>query len=226
MSHGLLVQLYLCRSAPHFDPWIQHSLITVTVAYIIVDQGPKTMFRQTAVTNAYFWFRLGRGPLLLFLRSPEPTSSTETYYWHGFVLFRSFSTFFFHKCVKIGDICLGTDLCDGSVLSRALTCFRVCAAVIVRKTMTLGLALTSGFDGAGETTQLARTNSSAQQGGDRVGKSSWNVVDGRARGTRERRSHFHISRITFWERRSIPGPLYLISCNVINARMYSDKWQK
>lgn len=58
------------------------------------------------------------------------------------------------------------------------------------------------------------------------GQSSWNVVDGRVAGAGGRRSHFHISRITFWERCSIPGPLYLISCNVINARMYSDKWQK
>lgn len=43
---------------------------------------------------------------------------------------------------------------------------------------------------------------------------------------RGRRSRFHISKITFWERCRIPGLLHLISCNVINARMYSHKWQK
>lgn len=96
----------------------------------MVDQGPETMFRQTAVTNAYFWFGLGRTPLVPFLRSPDPTSSTEIRYWHGFVLYLFFLIFFFHKRVKIRDICLRGNSSDGSVLRSALSmCFGICAAV-------------------------------------------------------------------------------------------------
>ncbi len=158
MALVLKSSIFLCRSAPHFDPWIQHSLITVTVAYIMVDQGPETMFKQTAVKNAYFWFGLGRTPPVPFLRSPEPTSSTEIYYWHGFVLYSFFSTFFLHKRVRIRDICLKADSSD---LQSTHTCFSVCAAVIEWKTMALELASTSGDDGAGETVQLAQTASPA-----------------------------------------------------------------
>lgn len=58
----MLKSISPCRSAPRFDPAIQHSLITVTVAYIMVDQGPETMFRQTVVKNAYFMVWAWKNP--------------------------------------------------------------------------------------------------------------------------------------------------------------------
>lgn len=58
----MLKSISPCRSAPRFDPVIQHSLITVTVAYIMVDQGPETMFRQTVVKNAYFMVWAWKNP--------------------------------------------------------------------------------------------------------------------------------------------------------------------
>lgn len=121
--------MLLHRSAPHFDPGIQHSLITVRVAYIIVDQGPETMFSQTVVKKMHTsGFGLEEPLLSLFSEVPGQRQVRK----HIIDIFEPFLlTFFFHKRVRIRDICLKTDLFDGSAPSQCShICFKVCAAVI------------------------------------------------------------------------------------------------
>lgn len=61
-----LKSICLHRSAPHFDPWIQHSLITVTIAYMMKDHGSETLFSHTVVKHAYFWFQAWKNPFCAF----------------------------------------------------------------------------------------------------------------------------------------------------------------
>lgn len=90
---------------------------------------------------------------------------------------------------------------------------------LILKTMVAELSLFVNY-------YVPQADFSAQRWLRPCGRSSWNVGYRKAVRPEGRRSRLHINRITFWEGRSIPGAPYLISSNVINARMSSDKWQK